>query len=143
MLMAAPLLDLATMPVWALWVFALTGLACVGGVAVWSLAPRLRQPHVAVILLGAALFCARAATARDPRAVLWMGGLLGIGIGLALLLMGRMPADMPSAQDPAVRKHPLYPVVVRRARIAGIGMVIAVVTLSVLSVLFVRGVWHG
>jgi hypothetical protein len=46
--------------------------------------------------------------------MLWFTGLLGIGIGVALLSVGRMPTDMPSARDPAVREHPMYLVVVRR-----------------------------
>jgi hypothetical protein len=136
--MATTVLDLATLPLWALWVFALLGLACVFGVALWILPPRLRRQYPALILLGTALFCARAAVSRDPRGVLWFGGLLGIAC-LSLMSMGQMPADMPSARDPAVRAHPLYPVVARRGRIAAIGMVIVVVALVVLSVIFVRG----
>jgi hypothetical protein len=74
--LATTVLDLATLPVWALWVFALLGVACVFGVALWILPPRLRRRYPAVILLGTALFCARAAVSRDPRAVLWFGGCL-------------------------------------------------------------------
>ncbi len=136
--MAAMLLDLTTVPIWVLWIFALMGLACIFGAALWILPPRLRRRYPAVILFGTALFCARAAVSRDPRGVLWFGGLLGIAC-LALLSMGQMPADMPSARDPSVREHPLYSVVARRGRIAGISVVIAVVPLVVLSVLFVRG----
>jgi hypothetical protein len=135
---ATTILDLTMLPVWALWVFALLGLACVFGVGLWILPPRLRRRYPAVILLGTALFCARAAVSRDPRAVLWFGGLLGIAC-LSLLPMGQLPADMPSARDPAVTEHPLYPVVARRGRIAAIGMVIVVVALVALSVIFVRG----
>jgi hypothetical protein len=136
--MAAIVLNLAAVPLWALWVFALIGLACLFGVALWILPPRLRRRYPAVILLAIALFVARAALARDPRAVLWFGGVLGIGC-LVLLSMGQMPADMPSARDPAVREHPLYPAIARRGRIAGIAMVIVAATLVVLSAVFVRG----
>jgi hypothetical protein len=137
--MAVTLLDLATVPIWALWIFAVVGLTCIFGAALWILPPRLRRRYPAVILFGTALFCTRAAVSRDPRGVLWFGGLLGMAC-LTLLSMGQMPADMPSARDPAVREHPLYSVVARRGRIAGISLVIAVVALVVLSVVFVRGV---
>lgn len=135
---AATVLNLATLPLWALWVFALIGLMCLFGVVLWILPPRLRRRYPAVALLAIALFSGDAALARDPRPVLWFGGLIGIGC-LVLLSMGRMPADMPSARDPAVRQHPLFPAVARRGRIAGIALIIVAVTLVVLSAVFVRG----
>lgn len=53
--------------------------------------------------------------------------------------MGKLPADMPSAKDPACRLHPEYPCVARRGRVAGMAVIGVTITIVALSVVRVRG----
>jgi hypothetical protein len=53
--------------------------------------------------------------------------------------MGQLPADMPSANDPACRLHPEYPRVARRGLIAGVAITGVTITMATLTVVYVRG----
>jgi hypothetical protein len=137
-LTSAKVIDLESLPVWSLWVFAMAGLACLFGAARWVLPPSRRYQRLWVVPVAVVALAVRAATAVNPRGVLWIWGLIGFA-GLTILFMGRMPADMPSAKDPAVRAHPQYAALVRRGRITGVALLGSIVVLLVLSANFVQG----
>ena len=134
---ATKVLDLETLPLWVLLTFAVVGVAALFGVTTWILPSRLRRRHSLVMLVVAALLFARVITTRDTRGALWFVGLMGVA-SLSLMVMGQMPADMPSAKNPAVRLHPLYQAIARRGRLAGLGYVALIVILSIVSLAYVR-----
>jgi hypothetical protein len=54
--------------------------------------------------------------------------------------MGRLPSDMPSAQDPAIREHPQFKKYERRGFAAGIAIALLLLAMVVLTEVFVEGV---
>lgn len=73
------------------------------------------------------------------RTVLWYTAICLATLALSLLTMGRMPADMPSARDPACRSHPEYPKVARRGLVATGLTVVSTGVAIALSVRYVHG----
>jgi hypothetical protein len=126
-------MDLTTWPTWLLWGWALLGAATLTAVLFWIMPPRLRRAEGGrSVALGIGLFVVFTALAGSPRSVLWFAGGGFLVAAVPLLWMGRLPADMPSAKDPAARSHPSYDAVARRGRIAGI----AILLLEVLWITF-------
>lgn len=118
-------MDLTTWPTWLLWGWALLGAAALTAVLFWIMPPRLRRAEGGrSVALGIGLFIVFTALAGSPRSVLWLAGGGFLVAAAPLLWMGRLPADMPSARDPAARAHPSYDVVARRGRIAGIAILL-------------------
>ena len=134
---SAKILDLKTVPVTVLWIFAVTGFLVLFGTVLWILPPGLRRGPLLRALPLALLLFVHPALTRDPRSDLFFEGSFGLSC-LVLLTMGRMPADMPSARDPAIRLHPAYPKVRRRGVIAGVTWATLFVALIVLAGIFVR-----
>jgi hypothetical protein len=137
-IIASKVINIAEWPPWTLWLFAVVGVSIMFGVVLWILPPPLRRKYPLIAFVAIVPLGVQAILSRDSRGWLWMFGLLGIAF-LPLLAMGQMPADMPSARDPAVRRHPQYAAVARRGRIAGIGLIVLLAALIVLSGLFVGG----
>lgn len=132
--------DIQAVPTWILWIFAATTLGLFVAVLfrMMPAALRRRGPGRAVGL-GAAVFVAATAVSRDSRGALWFGAIGFLVASFPLLWMGKLPADMPPASDPAVYRHPQYKEIARRGRIAGLAIVVLAVTEVALSVALVRG----
>jgi hypothetical protein len=132
-------LDLQSVPLWALWVFVGLGGGFFAAVLFWMMPPALRRGEGTVsVAVGIGLFLLIGLAA--SRAVLWLGAVGFTVAALPLLWMGRLPPDMPSARDPASRQHPPYRQTARRGRFAGLAIVVLEVCVIVLSDVYVRGV---
>lgn len=139
MIRSGAVLDLQSVPLWALWVLAGLGVGIFAGVAFWMMPPALRRGEGTVsVAAGIAVFLAVGLCASRP--VLWLGALGFAVAAVPLLWMGRLPRDMPSARDPASRQHPEYSQTARRGRVAGLAIVVLEVCVIVLSAIYVRGV---
>jgi hypothetical protein len=134
------LIDLTRVPTWAFWALAITGNVIFAAV-MFRIAQMPRRTRVAgqTFALFGVVIVGPAVSSHDPRMVLWFTAL-GLGVcSLPLLGIGRLPADMPDARDPACRRHPQYDEVARRGRAAGIALCVLIVAMMPLSVIFVRG----
>lgn len=67
------------------------------------------------------------------RSILWYGAVALVPLALILLVMGKLPDDLPPAYDPAIRSHPRYPAIRQRGMIVGFLMLGAIVATVVLS----------
>ena len=117
------------------------GLALLLGTLYWYTYPPSKRRMVAGrnLLRAIFLFSAWVAVSRDRRGVLWFAAVLAPLTVIPLFWLGRMPADMPLARDPAVRHHPQYREFRRRGIRAGFGIVAGVLAAAVLSAVSVRG----
>ncbi|WP_329568472.1 hypothetical protein [Kitasatospora sp. NBC_01266] len=80
------------------------------------------------------------AIGHSSKGSLWFGASIFTLAAIPLLWMGKLPADLPSAKDPAARRrHPQYRELERRGRIAGVGMILLIVLDIALSVALIRG----
>lgn len=128
------------MPLWACWLVALAGSGVFAAVLFWMMPPPLRRGRPgASVVFAIILFLAWAGTSREACLSLFMGGVGLFVAALPLAWMGRLPADMPSARDRAVRSHPRYREIARRGRIAGIGIVVLEILVIIFSVRFFSG----
>lgn len=130
--------DLAAVPTWLLCVFAAAGWGILFGLLLRAMPPPLRrawarQVAFASVLIFGLLFLVH------NRAALWFCAVGFTLCSLPVLWMGKLPSDMPHAQDPAVRQHPQYVQVARRGRIAGVAMVVLAIAMVALSLIYVRG----
>ncbi len=139
MLLGGKIMSVSALPVWSLALVALAGLACFFGAALRVLPPALRRRYPRVMILVTALFLLPVVVGQHPRGLLWLAGMAGFGMAVALWWMGPVPADMLAVQDPALGRHPQY-AVARRGRIAGFAGLALSAGLCVLSVLFISGV---
>src|SRR5262245_24229467 len=106
---AAGIVDLQGMPLWGLWLFALSGMVVLGLTLLRMMPPYLRIGRGGLYLLvGAAIVVFGGLISSNPRSVLWFAGVLGLLNAIPFLFMGKLPADMPSARDPAARRHPEF-----------------------------------
>ena len=138
MIHAHGVIDLRTIPMWAFWGFAAVGLGALVGVLFWMMPPLLRRGEGRQsVLVGLGLFLVILARSHSRGSLLFTAILCGLA-ALPLLWMGRMPADMPSARDPAIKEHPQYRAVARRGRIAAVAMFGLLVTAFVLAERYVR-----
>lgn len=132
-------LDLRSLPLWTLWALAGLGAGFFVAVSFWMMPPPLRRGEgTASVVAGMAVFVLCGVS--TSRAVLWLGAVGFAVAALPLLWMGRLPPDMPSAQDPASRLHPQYRKFARRGLIAGLAIAVLEVCVIVLSTVYVRGV---
>jgi|EndMetStandDraft_7_1072992.scaffolds.fasta_scaffold115569_2 hypothetical protein len=135
------MIDVAHVPEWILWILACLALSIFAGSVLRVLAPAVRRGRgVRSVAVGAAIFLVWAALSRSPREVLLVGSTGFFTSALPLLWMGPLPADMPSAKDPAVRQHPRYKEVQRRGKIAGFAIVFLSLGSIILAQLLFRGV---
>jgi hypothetical protein len=72
------------------------------------------------------------------RFTLWLGALALGPLGLILLIMGKLPEDMPPAYDPAIVRHPKYPAVRRRGILVGWLMIAVVLAAVILTTIFFK-----
>jgi hypothetical protein len=131
--------DLAPVPTCLFWILAVAGYGTVSGVLFWMMPPPLRRAWGRRVAFGSVVVFGPPIRAHDPRAALWFCAMGFAVSSLSLLWMGKLPADMPSAQDPACRSHPQYAQVARRGRIVGVAIVVLTIALVVLTLIYVRG----
>lgn len=72
------------------------------------------------------------------RIVLWYGAVLTLPMALAVLLMGKLPEDLPRSTDPAIRKHPQWAAIRRRGIAASVAVMTVIFGGVVLTAVFVR-----
>ena len=136
------MIDLAALPSWVLPVAAAAGWTAIVATLYWIMPTAVRRTSDGwTPLLGAALYVLFAALSGWSREVLWFAAVGWIAVvPPLLLLLGRLPDDMPSARDPRVYQHPQYAEVAARGRRAGFAMVALLAVLFVATAAFVRGV---
>jgi len=138
MIRADGVIDLRTLPVWAFWGLAALGIGLLVAVLFWMMPPPLRRGEgrrSVLVALGLLLVILARSSSRGT---LWYAAVLCGVTALPLLWMGRLPADMPSARDPAIREHPRYPEFARRGRIVSVA-IFALLALAVfLTMRYVR-----
>lgn len=135
------MIDLAALPSWVLPLAAAAGWAAILGTLYWIMPTAVRRtPDGWSPLLAAAGYVAVAAGSGWSRGTLWFAavGWLAV-VPPLLLLLGRLPDDLPSARDPRVRLHPQYAEVAARGRRAGVVIVVLVVLLMIGTITSVRG----
>lgn len=131
-----PTIELASLPVPAL-----AASAAVGCLAVVVVLLRVmpRWQHAAIIrknlVPGIGLL---AVFSIFSRIVLWYGAVLTVPMALAVLLMGKLPEDLPRSTDPAIRKHPQYAAIRRRGIAASVAVMTVIIGGVVLTAVFVR-----
>jgi hypothetical protein len=107
------------------WAAMLGGTALFLGAVYWVTPPYRRRRTLTRRLLPAfgAFLVYSATVGRGPEQLVLAGGGLAVG-ALPLLWMGKLPADMPSARDRTIGRHPGYLRIARRGRIAGVAIVV-------------------
>lgn len=139
--LASARLDLRTAPDWVLWLFAVVGAGLFAATLMRMMPRPLRfgsgGRSVAIAIVG---FFVAAGLSRGNTSVLWFGGSILTLVCIPLFWMGPLPDDMPSARDPAARRHPRYAEIERRGRRAGYGLIGIIVVDIVLTAIFVRGI---
>lgn len=135
------MIDLAALPSWVLPVAAAAGWTAIVVTLYWIMPTAVRRTSDGWSpLLGAALYVLFAALSGWSREVLWFAAVGWIAVvPPLLLLLGRLPDDLPSARDPRIRLHPQYPEVAARGRRAGLAMLALVVLLVIGTITSVRG----
>ena len=135
------MIDLAALPSWVLPVAAATGGTAIVATLYWIMPTAVRRtPEGWSPLLAAAGFVVMAASSGWSRGTLWFAAVGWVAVvPPLLLLLGRLPDDMPSARDPRIRLHPQYPEVAARGRRAGLAMLALVILLVIGTVTSVRG----
>lgn len=137
---SAKIINVAAFPLWTLTLIGLAGIVAFFGAILRVLTPTLRRQYPVIGVPVLIFLLVNALGTGDRRGWLWFYGLVGVALAIPLWWMGPMPPDMPSARDPAIYAHPQYPVVARRGRIAGLGMLVLAAVALVLSAIFVTGV---
>jgi hypothetical protein len=141
MYMSSRALDLSGLPLWVFWLWAILGFICLVGAVLRILPSAVRKSSgYASALVGAVVFFGWAALSHGSHAVLWYGAVGSLLSALPILCMGRLPSDMPSAQDPAIREHPQFKKYERRGFAAGIAIALLLLAMVVLTEVFVEGV---
>jgi hypothetical protein len=132
-------LDVTSIPGWLLWLGALAAML-VFFAAILRIIPPTRKMMVArrLLLIGVLVFVFPVASEARAHAILFFAVVVFLPASIPLLWYGPMPADMPLATDPSVRRHPRYPEFARRGRIAGVLIVGWVVVVIVVGALLVR-----
>lgn len=134
------MLDLADLPSWVLPSGAAAGGALTLATLYWIMPAGLRRTPTALSpVLGAALFVVAAWLSGWSRGVLWFAAVGWVALVPALLLLGRLPADLPSARDPRVYRHPQYAEFEARGRRAGYVMVALFGVIFIGTAALVRG----
>lgn len=131
-------IDLAALPTWLFCIFAAAGWGILFGVLFRMMPPPIRRAWFRQVAFASVLVLGPLVLAHN-RAALWFCAVGFTLCSLPLLWMGKLPADMPSAQGPAVRRHPQYAQVARRGRIAGVAMGVLTIAMVVLTLIYVRG----
>jgi Mn2+/Fe2+ NRAMP family transporter len=105
--LADKLFSVHAVPVWELCLIAAAAVTFMVGALYWMMPPPLRRSRSALSPAAAVLLLvAWVATSRDPHAALWFTAVCSAVVPIPLLWMGPLPHDMPSARDPACRRHP-------------------------------------
>ncbi|ACU69968.1 hypothetical protein Caci_1042 [Catenulispora acidiphila DSM 44928] len=72
------------------------------------------------------------------RKMLWYEAVVLLPMALAVLLMGKLPEDLPRSTDPAIREHPQYPAIRRRGIAASVAVMVVIFGGAILTAVFVR-----
>src|SRR5256885_17152804 len=103
---ATVLIDVERIPVLLLWVFAIIGCGILVATLLRIMPPAVRRGSGRnSVLLGTALYFIWAGASGGSRAVLWYGAVGFAVSAIPLSMIGKLPSDMPSAKDPAIRDH--------------------------------------
>jgi hypothetical protein len=113
------------MPAWLAWVIGIGGAALLAAALFWIAPPaRRREVMTRRVLPSLGFFLVFAGISGPSSGQLVLGGG-GFAVGaLPVFWMGKLPADLPLAGEPGRGRHPEYPRLVRRGRIAGLAFVV-------------------
>ena len=136
-IMAAAGVDVGHLSTWVLRGFAALSVGLILG-ARYRVISRAAREESGWAFYGAGAPLAMVLLSRD-RAFLWYAATCIAAVGLSLLTIGRMPADMPSARDSACRSHPEYQRIARRGAIPSVVMLVLIAAGIVLSVKYIHG----
>ena len=113
-----------SVPVVVAWVVAVAGAGLLAAALYWMRAPALRSRRRAGALGVAFVLLLVSEGARGDRSALVLSGV-GLAVaGLPLLVMGRLPDDVPSRRYPTMADHRRYRQLYRRGLVVGVAMVV-------------------
>ena len=129
-------IELSAVPISVLIALAAVGCAAMVGVVLyvmpkWQRAQIIRNnlaPGIALLAVGSAF----------SRIVLWYTAVILLPMALAVLVMGKLPEDLPRSTDPAIRDHPRYPMIRRRGIADSIAVMTVILAGVILTAIMVR-----
>jgi len=133
---AASHIKLSSIPIPVLVALAAVGFLAVGAVLLYIM-PKWQHGQILRKNLapGLALF---AVSSFFSRIVLWYGAVIFLPMALAVLVIGKLPEDLPESTDPAIRDHPQYPAIRRRGIAASIAVMAVILGGAVVTAVVVR-----
>ncbi|WP_370369021.1 hypothetical protein [Catenulispora sp. GP43] len=128
--------ELSAVPIAALIALAAVGCAAVVGVVLYVM-PKWQRAQIIRNNLapGIALL---AVVSTFSRIVLWYAAVILLPMALTVLVMGRLPEDLPRSTDPAIRDHPGYPMIRRRGIAASIALLTVILAGVIMTAVMVR-----